>query len=366
MLPAALLALAGAPAARVGDDSERPPGCAAAREPAQLLTALHEALLPPGAVAAAARRPFADAALQPLVDRLCLQDTLRRLALGAAPPPHGVALAAYDWLGFDADHTLLAYKQDAVNGALFRATARHLISHGAHNARSYSIKDSARGSLIMGANLTGNRLPQYRALLVANLLLDARLDAAAARGAASPTAVAAAAAASPGAGLSGGGGGGGGASAHLFALTTTTAPAPPAASPSAASPSSPPPQRHLHGSSHAIVDFAALLAAADDPTVCAAKAAAVPLWRHLAHTGTVLDFVRGNVLWLDAERVVTHAVHGARVLSDRQLARLYGRQPLPVLLGGSGARGGGAPKGRGSRRHAAAAAARGGGGRVAP
>lgn len=121
------------------------------------------------------------AALGPAVDRLALQRSLLRYSAAKAlleksAPPHGLSLSNFDWLGFDVDHTLLAYKQDAVNKALFTATARYLCQHGGNNARSYSVKDSARGSLLIGANLTGNRLSQYRALLVANLLIDARLD----------------------------------------------------------------------------------------------------------------------------------------------------------------------------------------------
>ena len=81
-----------------------------------------------------------------------------------------------------------------------------------------------------------------------------------------------------------------------------------------------------------MVDFQSLLAMAEDPSIAAAKAGAVPFWGHLGRTGAVLDMPRGNVLWLDGNGCVSHAVHGRRVLTERQIKRIYGpnKGPLPV------------------------------------
>lgn len=185
---------------------------------------------------------------------------------------------------------------------------------------------------MIGANLVGNRLQQYRALLVANLLLDSRLDADEWGGdgtggshVSSPTASNGSGGATSGAGaLPGqsrygeapsGFGGGRGAAGHVGGAGAGGRP-----------------QTHVHGSSQLMVDFNGLLGVAEDPSVSAAQAARAPYWGHLARTGVVLDFGRGNVLWLDPEGSVTHAVHGKRVLSQRQIVRIYGpgRGPIPV------------------------------------
>jgi hypothetical protein len=294
-----------------------------------------EAPAPAGALlAAAAAAADADdadgwappAVLTQLGDRLALQQSLARytaaagVGAAAATPPAaaaaGLPLGGFDWLGFDVDHTLLAYRQGAVNEALFRATSRHLIQHGGHNARSYSVKDSARGSLLLGTNLVGNRLAQYRALLAAHLLIDSRLDA-----------------------LSGGGGGGEGAPGGSAAAAPLLSPGQSRYAPTAvgaaghvATALPPPPTALSRLSSGALVDFRSILAAAEDPNLSATRAGSLPFWGHLARTGAVLDFHRGNVLWVDDSGCVVRGVHGRRVLTERQLRRIYGptKGPLPL------------------------------------
>lgn len=223
---------------------------------------------------------------------------------------------------------------------LFRAAARYLLQHGANHARKYSIKDSARGSLLVGANLgVGNRLPTYHTLLVASLLLDDTLDAG------GPGYGDTGSASQSTAGRSGDTGAGG-ANAHAPLLLpgqqrfgTGAGGGGARSGPGGGLPGT---GSSGSGAGQQLINFQALLRLAEDPTVAEGRAAALPYWAHLARAGIVVDLRRGHLLWCDGEARVSHGVHGVRVLSERELGRAYGAARGPLPLAGHHARPSGA------------------------